>query len=381
MARKRIEKNLAYDDRKELYYAYFDYGRDRDGSRVRHTRTFRDETAARLALLEFESSRLRGKAQPPERMNLGEWLEFWLEDVIRPNRAYTTYYCYRKMVDNHITPALGDVRLTALTPYQIQQYYIQTLRDKDLSPNTVLKHHILLHTALQLAYRQGILPENPVDRAEAPREVPARRLYYTPEQLRALFRAVEGTWLEVVVKLGGYLGLRRGEICGLRWEHIDLDRKVISIRAARTTAGAKIIEKQPKSQSSARLLGIAGQTDLIELLERIQQQQKKQKARLGEAYQDLGYVLAHKDGTPYNPNRVSRQFYDFIRRRNLPTITIHGLRHTFASVANSMNVSLLDIGKALGHKDVVITGRVYTHLFDQTHQMVLTAVAQGIQNG
>lgn len=378
MARKRIDKNLAYDDAKKLYYAYFDYGRDGKGNRLRNTKTFHGETEARLALLGFESKRLRGKLKPPSRMTLGQWLEYWLEDVVAPNRAYTTYYGYRNIVDRHVGPGLGEVLLSELAPLKIQRYYTETMRTKGLSPNTVHKHHVLLHTALQMAFRQGILTENPVDRVEAPREMPAKQLYYTPEQLRMLFQAVEGSWLEIVVKLGGYLGLRRGEICGLRWEHVDIKQKIICIQSVRTTAGGKVIEKAPKTQNSARKLGIGELEDLNRVLQRQKRQQEAYKAAQGDQYRDLGYILAHQNGTPLNPNWVSRQFHDFIRKNNLPPITLHGLRHTFASVANSMHVSLLDIGKALGHKDVSITGRIYTHLFDQTHQAVIAAVAAGI---
>lgn len=381
MARKRIEKNLAYDDGKKLYYAYFDYGCDTNGNRIRKTKTFADQRSAKLALLEFETIRLQGKNLTPNRITLSQWLNYWLEDIVRVNREYTTYYCYREIVKNHVEPELGSVTLQELAPYQIQQYYTETMREKSLSPNSVRKHHILLHTALQVAYRQGILPENPVDRVEAPREQPARQMYYTPTQLRNLFCAVEGTWLEVVVKLGGYLGLRRGEICGLRWEHIDFDQHKIYIQKTRTTAGNTVIEKPPKTASSARTLGIGELEDLTELLKRIRWQQKTRVTQQGTSYQDSGYVLTKRNGAPRNPNQVTWAFQTFVKENGLPPITIHGLRHTFASVANSAHIPILDIGKALGHRDVSVTGRVYTHIFDQTHQEVLTAVAASIQAG
>lgn len=375
MARKRIEKNLAYDDDKKLYYAYFNYGNSKDGTRIRKTRTFYEEEEARLSLLEFETKRLRGRLITPSRMTLEQWLDYWLDDIIQPNRAQTTYYCYRSIVKNHIVPALGTILLQALTPQRIQQYYTQTMRTKGLSSNSVYKHHILLHTALKLAYRQEILSDNPVDRVEPPKELPAHQLYYTPLQLRELFQKVEGTWLELVVKLGGYLGLRRGEICGLRWDCVDFERNVIYIRATRTTAGNLIVEKGPKSDSSERTLGIGDLEDLISLLYKVQRQQDADRREKGEKYKDSGYVLTRRDGTPRHPNQVTCALGQFVRQHNLPPITIHGLRHTFASVANQANVPLLDIGKALGHKDVSITGRIYAHIFDKTHQDVLNKVA------
>ena len=374
MARKRIEKNLAFDDQRGRYYAYFDYGLDGGGRRIRKTRTFLDRIEAREALCQFELQRLRRQVQPPCRMTLGEWLDYWLEEIIRPNREDTTYYCYRGMVRNHIIPALGRVPIREVDPCRIQSYYAAMLRSKGLGPNTVHKHHILLHTALKAAFRQGILQENPVDRVEPPRLCSPRQFFYNTDQLRTLFQAVEGQSLELVVKLAGYLGLRRSEICGLRWENVDLEHALIYVCSVRTTAGGSVVVKQPKTPHSIRKLGIAGLDDLTGLLLREQERQERCK-RTDSRWTDSGYVVVREDGKPCDPNRVTAAFHKFVLDHGLPPITIHGLRHTFASLANSARVPLLDIGKTLGHKDCIITGRVYTHIFDQTHQEVLNTVA------
>lgn len=380
MARKTIKKNLSYDDKKQLYYVCFNYGTDVEGHRDRRVRTFTDLAEAEMALEQFQGG--RGGRLPCDcsRLTLAEWLDYWLEEVIAPNRAYTTYYCYHSLIKNHINPALGRIRLRQLEAWHIQRYYAQKMREGRLDSNSVHKHHILLHTALQLAFRQKILRENPVERVEAPREHPARQFYYTPEQLRDLFREVEGDWLELVVKLGAYLGLRRGEICGLRWSDIDFAHYVIRIRVTRTTAGDRVVEKEPKTKNSIRTLGIAGLDDLTRLLHDIRREQLE-LAALREDYRDSGYVLTDENGEPRHPNMVTWAFRTFVKRHGLPPITVHGLRHTFASLANSARVPLVDIGKALGHKDVSITGRIYTHIFDQTHQEVLNTVAARIETG
>ena len=122
MARKRIEKNLAFDEDKDRYYVYFDYGRDGTGRRVRETKTFIDLLEARKALCEFELRRLQRRLRPPAKMTVGEWLDYWLEEIIRPNREGTTYYCYRNIARNHIIPALGRIPLQELEPRHIQRY-------------------------------------------------------------------------------------------------------------------------------------------------------------------------------------------------------------------------------------------------------------------
>ena len=310
----------------------------------------------------------------PEKVTLGDWLEDWLEHIIRPNREDTTYYGYKGIVRNHMVPAMGRVPLLKLEPRRIQAYYSWLRMERRLSANTVYKHHILLHTALKTAFKQGFLPENPVDRVEAPRLAPPRQSYYNTSQLRALLRAVRGHRLELVVRLAGCLGLRRSEICGLKWENVDLEGEVIYIRDVLTTAGGSVVAKQPKTPHSIRKLGVAGLKELQTLLRRERMRQLQCAMRM-EEWVDSGYVIVRWNGAPTDPNQVTFDFHNFLEKNELPLVTIHGLRHTFASLANSAHVPLLDIGKTLGHKDSVITGRVYTHIFDQTHQEVISSVA------
>ena len=113
-----------------------------------------------------------------DRAALGDWLELWMDAEIEPRRAETTVNGYRNIIRGHMRPALGAVPLSQLTPELINGYYQWLSDEKGLSPNTVRKHHILLHTALKSAYRQGVLPANPAERAAPP--PPVRRTPPSP---------------------------------------------------------------------------------------------------------------------------------------------------------------------------------------------------------
>jgi len=101
---------------------------------------------------------------------------------------------------------------------------------------------------------------------------------------------------------------------------------------------------------------------------------------LGDAYQNNNYVLTHEDGRPIRPNYASELFKRFILDNDLPPLTLHGLRHSFASVANAKGVSLFDIGKALGHSSTATTGKIYTHLLDQDHRNMLEKMWSSEEN-
>ena len=377
MARRKVEPNISYDESRKKYYVYMDYGQDTSGKRVRKYKTYSNLAQARRALREFRLSQDTNQQVPPRSTTLNQWLEYWMTEVIIPNRAETTVYGYRKIIENHLSEALGSVPIQKLSPQQLQQYYNMLMRDKGLAPNTVRRHHDLLSCCLHFAMRQDVILRCPTERVEPPRVIPKEARFYSPENLKRLYTLVEGHWLELIVKLAGSLGLRREEICGLRWESVDFDLRKLHIKAARTAAGANIVLKETKNRSSTRVLHMTD--EIFRLLKRERVRQTENRLAMGAAWPDSGLVAVDSKGAPYSPNAVSLAFTRFIRHNGLPAITLHGLRHTFATVASAQGAPLFDIGKALGHSTPSTTGRIYTHLLDQTHADTLHRVAAALR--
>ena len=194
---------------RQKYYVCMDYGLDETGKRVKKYKTYPTLAQARRGLRDFQTEQDTHQTVAPRSMTLDQWLEYWMEEVIQPNRAATTIYGYRKIIDNHLSDALGSVPIQKLTPQHLQQYYSMLMRDKGLSANTVRRHHDLLSCALHMALRQDIILRCPTERVEPPRVIPHEARFYTPAELKRLFGLVEGHWLELIVKLAGSLGLRR----------------------------------------------------------------------------------------------------------------------------------------------------------------------------
>ncbi|WP_457945403.1 tyrosine-type recombinase/integrase [Caproiciproducens sp. LBM24188] len=374
MARKTVEKNISYDSGKDLYYVNMDYGKDENGKRVKVSKTFRTKSEAKTALKEFEANKTKGQLVIPKKTTLKEWLDYWMENVVKPNRQLTTYHFYKGMIDKYTSPLLGSIPIQDLKPTQIQKYYTQLKNQYKLSLNTIRKHHDMLHLVLGTAVKQEQILQNPVDKVEPPQKQHREAKFYHLDDLKKLYQLVKNTDLEVTVKLAGGLGLRREEVCGLKWKNVDLDNKKIRICEARTIAGTEIIDKDTKNQSSNRTLSIPA--DIVELLLTEKARQEKNKEYFGELYEDSGYVVVRDDGKPYRPNYLSGKLKKLIDNSELPPLTIHGLRHTFASVANEQGIPLFEIGKVLGHSTPSTTGMIYTHMFDDTHQATLEKVAE-----
>ena len=371
MARRTVERNISFDDVRKVYYVSMDLGRDEKGARLKQYRTYPTLTAARTGLRDFLAHREQERQTPRHQLTLSDWLEYWMDTIVRPNRAETTVYAYQKIIDNHLGPALGDTPLLKLTPKDIQQYYIQVQRENGLSSNTMRRHHDLLSSALRTAVRQDMLLVSPMDRVEPPRSKLYEADFYNPEELKRLYNLLKGRWLELPVKLAGSLGLRREEICGLKWENVSFQRRVVYIREARTAFGATVVQKETKNRASVRTLYIPD--DVYQLLAREQARQEK------EGCGSTGHVVLDQKGLPYSPNALSLAFTRFVRKNSLPRVTLHGLRHSFATIASFQGVSLFDIGKALGHSTPATTGRIYTHLIDRTHEETLMRVSDALK--
>ena len=382
MARKAVERNIAYDDQRKLYYVSMELGRDENGKRIKQYRTFPTLAAARNGLRDFHAGlererELERKLAPAQELNLSHWLEYWMDSIVRPNRAETTVYAYQKIIDNHIDPALGTVPLKRLTPKMVQKYYTETQRANGLSSNTMRRHHDLLSSALRSAVRQDVIPASPMERVEPPRVRTTESYFYNNQELKLLYQKIEGNILELAVKLAGSLGMRREEICGLKWENVDLQRHLVLIREARTAYGATIVQKETKNRSSVRTLYLPDEVYL--LLEQEQARQQQERCLQSPTYNPTDHVILDAKGVPYSPNALSLAFTRFVKKNDLPRLTFHGLQHTFATIASCQGASLFDIGKALGHSTPATTGRIYTHLVDRTHEELVQRVSDALK--
>ena len=376
MARKKVERNISYDDQRKTYYVSMDLGKDASGKRMKRYQTYPTLYAARKGLRQFLMHREEELRTPRHELTLADWLESWMENIVRPTRAETTVYGYQKIIDNHLIPALGDIPLLKLTPMDIQQYYIQVQQTANLSNNTLRRHHDLLSSSLRSAVRQDKLLVSPMDRVEPPRAKQKEASYYRPDELKRLYALIEGHPLELCTKLAGSLGMRREEICGLKWECIDYQRQLLFIREARTAFGATIVQKETKTRSSVRTLFLS--EDMLRLLQ-TEQTRQKELYRSGQLQTPSEFVVLDHKGLPYSPNALSLAFTRFVKKNGLPRVTLHGLRHSFATVASFQGVPLFDIGKALGHSTPATTGRIYTHLVDHTHEETLMKVSDALK--
>ena len=243
-------------------------------------------------------------------------------------------------------------------------------RGDGLSPRTVRYIHTIIHAALKDALRWNRVVRNVADAATPPSATSARShrpKAWTAEQLRAFLDfSAESTYLPAWIFLATS-GCRRGECLGLRWGDLDLEASTAIISRQVTALDHRVIVKELPKTKQAHLIRL--DTGTAAMLRRLRAEQAQVKLRLGPGYQDEGYVFAQFDGRPYHPERFSQAFdrkQQYFRRdrpnESLPTITLHGLRHTWATLALSAGIDIKIVSERLDHSSTHITREIYTHV-------------------
>ena len=252
------------------------------------------------------------------------------------------------LVDKHVVPALGNVRLSKLTPAHLQGFYRSKL-DAGLSPRTVQYLHVVLHRALKQALRWGLVVRNVAEAVDPPR-VPKKEVTpLSPEQARAFLEAASGgDRLEALYVLAVHTGMRQGELFNLRWDDVDLDAGVLRVQGH---------EDRPEPPHRDALRDGPGSP------QKPPERQLGEIDRAGSLWRENGLVFATEIGTPLNRhNLTQRSFKPLLERAGLPQIRFHDLRHTCATILLSQGVHAKFVQELLGHATIAITLDTYSHV-------------------
>ena len=306
-----------------------------------------------------------------------DFLKGWLK-IVKVKLQRTTYDNYVHVIYNHISPYFEsrNLYIHEIMPYHIQKYYHQKL-DEGLSPNTVLKHHSVIRTALQFAVKNGMISKNAADFADKPSKKKSEAKYYTIDELNKLIAVMKGTPIEVPVMLALHWGLRRSEVLGLKWSNMDFDTRTVNIcskvvRVYNDDTGkvVAVCDDTMKTESSRRKLPISD--ELYDYLMLVRERRDEYHRLFGQDYytKDLDFVCVDKEGRRLAPDFVSNKFRKIIRDNGLKPMNFHGLRHSCATLLLSLDFDIRYIQEYLGHSSYQITAQTYAHVnFDNKRKM------------
>ena len=285
---------------------------------------------------------------------------------------HSTIVRYKELT-RRIYPRIGHIKLKELRADHLNNLYTFLAQDGQnaktggrLSAKTILEHHRLISTVLEQAVKESLVPFNVASRATLPKAEHKEVNYFQPEQVAAIRDALEREPMKwkTLVHLLLITGARRGEVLGLKWDKVDFDGNRIYIcNSVLYSPDVGIYESTPKTERSRRYVTLP--TETMRLLRQYRAWQGEERLRLGEYYQNQGFVFSQDNGKPMHPDSVTDWLKKFSKRHDLPHINPHAFRHTMASMLYFNGVDSVSISKRLGHAQVSTTANIYAHVMEE----------------
>jgi integrase len=297
-------------------------------------------------------------------MTVAQYLEHWLSVDVDRRLAAKTAARHRGIVRHQIVPRLGNIPMRKLTAVHIEAFEAALQHDgyakgrrrgQSITAQTVLHVHRTLSQALVHAVKTEVLFKNPAEQVKPPRPPGREIAILTKPEVAELLRAAEPTWLYLPVLVGVTTGMRRGELLGLRWSDLELKAARLTVNQSLERVNGKTVFKSPKTTTGRRPITLPALT--IEALARHRAAQAADRLRLGLGKPDL--VFSHSDGSPPDPDSVSKAFNRLIKAAGVRRITFHGLRHTHISHQLMDGVHVKIVSERAGHANVSITLSAY----------------------
>lgn len=361
-------KRIELKDGRVRYRFVVDAGRDpTTGRRVQLTRTFDTLREARAERGRIVSEHAKGTFVRPRKVTVAEYVPEYLEGATR-NLRPATVRSYRDAMAP-VVARLGAVRLQDLTKADVERLvgWMSTEGRKrggeagtGLGPRSVRMTLGRLVAALEMAVAEGLVVRNVAKLVTPPTYEPTVRAAWSAEQARTFKRATKET-RSYALWLLAFLGLRRGELLGLRWDDVQVgpDEVRVSIERTRTLVAGEVVEGPPKTKGSRRTLPVAD-PELVAVLRRFRAVQAAERLHAGEAYGPGGYIAVDELGAPLHPDRLSDEFEREGARAGLPRIVLHGTRHTSATILDDEGVPEADNSMWHGHVAGSPSGRIST---------------------
>ena len=305
-----------------------------------------------------------------EQYTFGQWLDTWMENYAKLQVRASSYKTYQGFIENHIRPALGKIPLEKLTAMDLQRLYKHLLesgrvectesrsKPKGLSVKTARNINQMISSALNCAVEQRLIPANPTKGCVLPKLERKEMKILPPESLGTFFEEARRSGMFELYYIDLATGLRRGELLGLKWSDIDLDKGIIHVRRQVLRQNGEVVEAPLKTKNSYRNIAIGA--DAVKVLKGIEQKDE--------------HVFPSPYGGPMSPDSVLHMLQRVLKRAGLERIRFHDLRHTFSVLALQNGVDVKTLSAMLGHYSAGFTLDTYAHVTTSMQKQAANAV-------
>ncbi len=366
------------DDRK--WQLTYDVPRGPDGKRQQRYETVNGiKKQAEARLTEILRSVNRGRYFEPTTLTVAQYLDQWLRDYAEVSVRPRTLQGYRSIIETHLKPSFGHMRLTEMSAQDVQTFYASQVRS-GLSPQTVTHQHRVLRQAINQAARWDMLQRNIMDRVTPPTRRKPELRSLEVDEARSLLKAAEGTDYHLPIHLAIYTGLRRSEILGLRWSDVDLDGRTLTVtRTMVDLVGKAAHVDEPKSRRSRRAVSIDETTSMM-----LRAQRERREAQLEARGLHLStddQLCIRPNGSLMRPSTLSHSYSRIAIRCGIKGVRFHDLRHTHATMLLESGVPVHVVQARLGHESIQTTVDTYGHVLPASDAEAGAALARKLDVG
>lgn len=315
---------------------------------------------------------------------IAEWFSLYLQDL-----SPTTLTGYKYHIDKYVVnQPIGRILLQDLTTSDVQRWVNNLYKEspvthKPMSGKSVKNVYHNLCAAMEKALMLDLVKKNVCKAVVLPKVEKYYVEVYDEIETQALINASRGTDMELIVALAVSLGLRRGELTGLKWSHIDFNKRVINIKdnvveVRKEQNADRIVTKSPKSRSGIRSIPISDV--LCKYLKSAHTDYLMKRMKLGKDFYDSNYVICQDNGKPFKPATMTRKFSKFLENNNLRHIRLHDVRHTNATLMLMNGIPPKVAQVRLGHSDYSTTMNIYGHVLKSTEIEVASKIENMLFN-
>ena len=307
-----------------------------------------------------------GTYTAPSRMTVGQWMDIWVAEYLGGVKPRTVDN-YKGVVNHRIKPGLGAVKLDALNPHTVQNYY-NGLTKEGLAPKTVKNVHGIFHKALQQAVSNGYIKNNPADSCILPRAIRKELKPMDEDMITAFLKAIQGHQLGNLFTVTLFTGMREGEALGLLWDCVDLTKGTITVdkqlQLIRGSGGQ--YQMVPTKNSKSRSITLAA--SVVKVLRDVKRQQLENRLRYGPLWEDSGFVFTDELGHHLSASSVYKSFKKVMEQIGSPETRFHDLRHSYAVASIRSGNDIKTVQENLGHATAAFTLDVYGHVTEKMKQ-------------
>ncbi len=359
-------------------------GFDGEGKHIRKTTTFKVpagtapskvEKLVTEAYFEFYN-KCKGMKKLNENMKFKDLVEIYLKEYAPNELKPATSYNYEKDLQLHMLPVLGNKKIKDISVSDMTTFFTCL----DLAPITTKKMKTITSSVFTFGVNQGYIKNNPCRGALHKKDVTKvhKVNFYNKEQCKQLISLTrEYSKFNTIVQFLLFSGLRCGEGLALRWDtDVDFENDVIRISNTLTYANGKWFLTTPKTAKSYRTIKLSNYVKQLLLIHK--EKQEEEKAIVGEAWLQPEMVFTTCTGNFYDRSLLNTQFRRLLKKNNMPKITIHGLRHTNASLMINNGIDIKAVSAHLGHCNIAITGDIYSHIFEEYEIKIANTIEQDL---